>query len=156
MGAISIHGLVRVTDYLEGINDLRRTTHRNTRHKLVDIIVIAFTAALCGYEDYEEMEEFGKLKRDFLKGFLELPNGIPDESAFWRVLQVNPKELQEALEKWLVDVKIRTKAESEGVRQGSIDGKTIRGSGFHVVSAKRRMMHAALDSDFLYEALFSE
>ncbi|MHB9292854.1 hypothetical protein Holit_01965 [Hollandina sp. SP2] len=24
------------------------------------------------------------------------------------------------------------------------------------VSAKRRMMHAALDSDFLYEALFSE
>jgi hypothetical protein len=24
------------------------------------------------------------------------------------------------------------------------------------VSAKRRMMHAALDSDFLYETLFSE
>jgi hypothetical protein len=38
--------------------------------------VIAFTAALYGYEDYEEMEEIGKLKQDFLKRFLELPNGL--------------------------------------------------------------------------------
>jgi hypothetical protein len=30
--------------------------------------------------------EFGRLKLDFLKSFLELPNGIPDESAFRRVL----------------------------------------------------------------------
>jgi hypothetical protein len=41
----------------------------------VDIIVIAFTAVLCGYEDYGEMEEFGRLRQDLLKGFLELPGG---------------------------------------------------------------------------------
>jgi hypothetical protein len=33
------------------------------------------------------MEEYGRLKLDFFKTFLELSNGIPDESAFWRVLQ---------------------------------------------------------------------
>jgi hypothetical protein len=45
------------------------------------------------------MEEFGRLKLDFFKGFLELPNGIPDESAFWRVLQcLDPRQLREGLE----------------------------------------------------------
>jgi predicted transposase YbfD/YdcC len=136
MGSISIRDLAQVIDYLEEINDPRRTKYGNIRHKLIDIIVIAFTAALCGYEDYEEMEEFGRLKSDFFKSFLELPNGIPDESAFRRVLQcLNPRELQEGLENWLVDIKIRTKGEAAGARLVNIDGKTIRGRGFHVVSA---------------------
>jgi predicted transposase YbfD/YdcC len=136
MGSISIHDLARVIDYLNQIHDPRRTEYGNIRHKLIDIIVIAFTAVLCGYEDYEEMEEFGKLKFDFFKSFLELPNGIPDESAFRRVLQcLNPLELQEGLGNWLTDIKIRKKGEEAGARLVNIDGKTIRGSGFHVVSA---------------------
>ncbi|MDR1929113.1 MAG: ISAs1 family transposase, partial [Treponema sp.] len=136
MGKISIHELARVIDYLEEINDPRRTKYGNIRHKLIDIIVIAFTAALCGYEDYEEMEEFGRLKLDFFKTFLELPQGIPDESAFRRVLQcLDPRQLQEGLENWLTDVKVRTGREGEAGRLVNIDGKTIRGSGFHVVSA---------------------
>ncbi|MDR1930580.1 MAG: transposase family protein [Treponema sp.] len=107
MKAVSIHDLARVADYLEGINDPRRTEYGNIRHKLIDIIVIAFTAALCGYEDYEEMEEFGRLKLDFFKTFLELPQGIPDESAFRRVLQcLDPRQVQGGLEKWLTDIKV--------------------------------------------------
>jgi hypothetical protein len=112
--------MARIVDYLEEINDPRRTKYGNIRHKLIDIIVIAFTAALCGYEDYEEMEEFGKLKRDFLKTFLELPNGIPDESAFRRVLQcLNPRKLREGMENWLVDVKLRRK--EEGAAASSVN-----------------------------------
>jgi hypothetical protein len=50
------------------------------------------------------MEEFGRLRLDLLKGFLELPNGIPDESAFQRVLQcLSPLELQKGLENQLAD-----------------------------------------------------
>jgi predicted transcriptional regulator with HTH domain len=136
MKSISVRDLARVADYLEQIKDPRWTAYGNIRHKLVDIIVIAFTALLCGYEDYEEMEEFGRLRLDFLKSFLELPNGIPDESAFRRVLQcLNPLELQKGLENWLVDIKMRTKGASETARLVNIDEKTIRGSGFHVASA---------------------
>ncbi|MDR1901718.1 MAG: transposase family protein, partial [Treponema sp.] len=62
MKAISIQDMARVVDYLDKINDPRRTAYGNIRHKLIDIIVIAFTSVLCGYEDYEDMEEFGRLK----------------------------------------------------------------------------------------------
>jgi hypothetical protein len=99
--------------------------------------VIAFRAVLCGYEDYQEMEELGRLKLDFFKGFLELPHGIPDESAFRRVLHcLNPGEVQEGLENWLREVRIREKEAGAEVRLVNIDGKTIQGSGFHVVSAR--------------------
>ena len=99
MATINIRDLARVADFLDEINDPRRTEYGNIRHKLADIIVIAFTAALCGYEDYEEMEEFGRLKQDFFKTFLELPNGVPDESVFRRVAQcLNPYQLKEGFE----------------------------------------------------------
>jgi hypothetical protein len=82
------------------------------------------------------MEESGRLKPDFLKGFLELPNGIPDESAFrWVFGCLNPPELQRWLENRLANVKTWTKGKKEKTRLTDIDGKTIWGSGFHVVSA---------------------
>ncbi|MDR2795280.1 MAG: transposase family protein [Spirochaetaceae bacterium] len=54
----------------------------------MDIIVKTFTETLYGYEYYEEMEKFRRLKPCFFKSFLELPHGIPDESAFRRGLLV--------------------------------------------------------------------
>jgi hypothetical protein len=127
MGKISIYELARVIDYLEEIPDPRRTEYGNIRHKLIDIIVIAFTAALCGYEDYEEMEEFGRLKLDFFKRFLELPQGIPDESAFRRVQHcVEPRQLQEGLENWLTDIKVRTGREGEARRLVNRDGSDTK------------------------------
>jgi hypothetical protein len=99
MRSISQEELERVKDHLGKIKYPRRTEYGNIRHKLIDIIVIAFTAALCGYEDYKEMAEFGRLKHDFLKSFPELPNDIPDESVFRRVLQCSsPRQVQEGLE----------------------------------------------------------
>jgi hypothetical protein len=122
MAKIGMRELVRIVDFLDEINDFRRVEYGNIRHKLIDIIVIAFTASLCGYEDYEEMEEFGRLKEDFFRKFLELPNGIPDESAFRRVLQcLNPYQLQEGLSKWLIDIKERVKEEGGKARAVSID-----------------------------------
>jgi hypothetical protein len=70
MAKISVRDLARVVDFLDELNDPRRTEYGNIRHKLVDIIVIAFTAVLCGYEYNEEMEELGRLKLDFFKQFL--------------------------------------------------------------------------------------
>jgi hypothetical protein len=127
MERISIGELAHVIDYLEQINDPRRTEYGNIRHKLIDSIVIAFMSALCEYEDYEEMEELGRLKLDFFKSFLELPQGIPDESAFRRVLQcLYPRELQEGLESWLRDEKAR---KEEGTERGGWSTETEKRYG---------------------------
>jgi hypothetical protein len=71
-------------------------------------------------------EEFGRLKLGFFKDFLELPNGIPDESAFRRVLQcLDPRQLQEGLENWLVDIKQRKKGEEGEIEEDTGEGRGV-------------------------------
>lgn len=68
------------------ITEPRRTGLWNIRHKLEDIIIIALcTVVICGGEDFVEMEEFGKAKKEWLESFLELSNDIPDSDTFRRV-----------------------------------------------------------------------
>ena len=118
-----------------GSTEPRRTSHGNIRHRLEDIIIIALCTIICGGEDFTDMEVFGKERKEWLKGFLELPNGIPDSDTFRRVLErLNPAELSNCLSNWLeVERKERSVV--------AVDGKTIRGSGndecgaYHVVSA---------------------
>jgi len=116
------------------IHDPRRQ-YGYLRHKLVTIIVIAFCAIICGAEDYEDIEEFGKVRKEWLARFLALENGIPDKDTFRRVFErLNPSEVAECLYGWLEN------REAAG-KTVNIDGKTIRGSknavhkAYHVVSA---------------------
>ena len=89
----------------------------------------------CG-EDFVDMEEFGKDREEWLRGFLELPHGIPDSDTFRRVYErLDSKALSKALNSWL------DTAGRAGGRSIGIDGKTIRGNAngehnaYHVVSA---------------------
>jgi predicted transposase YbfD/YdcC len=61
----------------EKVTDPRRKSG-NYRHKLTDIIVIGLLTTICVGEDFTDMESFGKERKDWLKDFLELPNGIPE------------------------------------------------------------------------------
>ena len=64
------------------VTDPRRTSHGNIRHKLVDIIIIGLCATCGNAKDYAGMEAFGRMWEDWLRTFLELPNGIPDADTF--------------------------------------------------------------------------
>src|SRR3990172_147547 len=55
------------------------------RHKLLDILVIAICAVICGADSWSDFELFGKNKQAWLKKFLELPHGIPSHDTFGRV-----------------------------------------------------------------------
>lgn len=110
-------------------------SHGNIRHKLSDIIIIGLCTVICGGEDYNDMEAFGLEREEWLRNFLDLPNGIPDSDTFRRLFErLNPKELSSCLYDWLG-------REREKRSVVAIDGKTIRGSGnaehraYHVVSA---------------------
>ena len=120
---------------IEKVEDPRRTDRGNIRHKLEDIIMIGLSTLICGGEDFSDMEEFGKEREEWLRTFLELPNGIPDSDTFRRVFErMNPEALSECLYDWLGC----HRAEGSVI---AIDGKTICGSGteshkaYHVVSA---------------------
>ena len=43
---------------------------RTKNHKLIDILVISICTLLCGGESFNDMEEFGHAKHEWLKSFL--------------------------------------------------------------------------------------
>jgi hypothetical protein len=87
---------------LSGIEDTRRQWD-HILHPLTDILVIGLCSVLCGWPECEQMEELGRLKLDFFKGFLELPHRIPDAYPFNRACGlVQLEQLRGALQTWLV------------------------------------------------------
>jgi len=53
--------------------------------QLQDIIVGALCAVIAGAQDWQQIVTFGRKRLDWLRGFLELPNGIPSHDTFERV-----------------------------------------------------------------------
>ena len=58
------------------------------RHKLLDIMMIALCAVLCGGQTAVAMAEFAEAKEDFLREFLDLEHGLPSHDTFSRVLRL--------------------------------------------------------------------
>ena len=61
---------------------------RGKLHLLSDILMLSLCAVLCGAEDYEDIENYGKEKLAFLKTFLFLSNGIPSHETINRVFRL--------------------------------------------------------------------
>ncbi len=55
------------------------------RHQLIEIIVVAIAAVLCGADNLTSIEAFGKAKVEWFRRFLGLENGIPSHDTFGRV-----------------------------------------------------------------------
>ncbi len=97
---------------------------RQKLHLLLDIIVIAICASICGADKWEDVETFGKAKKDWFKTFLELPNGIPSHDTFNRVFnRLDPVEFQNSFLSWISAV-----SELIGGQVIAIDGKVLRRS----------------------------
>ena len=61
---------------------------RTKLHRLLDILVIAICAAICGADNWEDVAAFGEAKLAWFKTSLELPNGIPSHDTFNGSLRV--------------------------------------------------------------------
>jgi predicted transposase YbfD/YdcC len=135
---------VSVAKYFAKLQDPRRR-HRRLHH-LQDIIVIALCAVLAGAQDWQEIEIFGRKRRDWLQRFLTLPNGIPSHDTFERVFnRLQPEAFQACFRNWVNAVSAALK-----IKHVAIDGKTLRGSGsaqlgpLHLVSAWATAQHLTL------------
>jgi predicted transposase YbfD/YdcC len=122
--------------YFANIHDPR--IDRTKDHTLLDIIIIAICAVICGADGWVDVEEFGTTKRAWLATFLDLPNGIPSHDTFGRVFaRVDPEQFQHSFLTWVQALQ-RVRADLI-----AIDGKTHRGShdrpngkaALHLVSA---------------------
>ena len=97
---------------------------RTKRHPLSDILTLAVLAVIAGAEGWEDIEEFGQSKHEWLKRYLALPNGIPSHDTISRVFRaLNPQEFNTALLQWM-----ETLYEQLGFQHVAIDGKTLRRS----------------------------
>lgn len=93
-------------------------------HRLLEIIGIALLAVMSGAEDWPDIEQFGKSRRDWLATFLELPGGIPSHDTFRRVFGLLERnEFAASLFRWTQAVH-----EASGGKIIAIDGKTLRRS----------------------------
>jgi predicted transposase YbfD/YdcC len=93
----------------------------NTRHDLVEILVIALAATLAGAKTCTEFEFFGQGRLELLRQFLELEHGIPSHDTFSNVFRaLDPQGLEAVLRKF---------SKSFGTKGVvSIDGKALRGA----------------------------
>ena len=60
---------------------------RSRLHELLDIVAIAICAVVAGADSWDDIEDFGTVKHDWLKTFLGLPNGIPSHDTFRRLFE---------------------------------------------------------------------
>ena len=106
------------------------------RHLLVDIICLAVLAVIAGAEGWEDIEQFGKDKRDWLKKYLKLPNGVPSHDTINRVFRaLKPEAFQSAFTNWIAALH-----EQAGFKLVAVDGKTLRRS--HDRKTMKSALHA--------------
>lgn len=113
---------ITLIDHFEKLSDPR--VDRTKDHKLIDILVIALCAMICGTDNFVAMETYGKSKYEWLKQFLELKNGIPSHDTFARVFaRIDPNEFEQCFRDWISSITELMPGEVI-----NIDGKTLKHS----------------------------
>jgi predicted transposase YbfD/YdcC len=118
----------RLQDHFAELTDPRR--HEVT-YPLINVVVIAVCAVICGADDFVAIAEFGRKKREWLARFLDLRNGIPSHDRFNAILAaIKPAEFEKCLLNWITALQEITDGQVV-----AIDGKTLRRS-FDAASSK--------------------
>jgi len=127
------------------LTDPRR---RDVTYPLINVVVIAICAVVCGADDFVAIAKFGRTKRKWMARFLDLKSGIPSHDRFNAILAaIKPAEFEKCLLSWITALHEITEGQVI-----AIDGKTLRRSfdaasskaAIHMVSAWATANHISL------------
>jgi predicted transposase YbfD/YdcC len=122
-------------EHLQVIQDPR--IHRTRRHDLRSILIMALCATIAGADNWVEVAEFCRSRRQWFDTLVPLPSGVPSHDTFARVFRLlDGGQLENACQQWLQQM--------AGQVQGTvaIDGKSVRGSRKGDVSKALHMVSA--------------
>jgi predicted transposase YbfD/YdcC len=110
----------RFAQHFAQVSDPRAS---NARHDLLEVILVALAALLCGAEDCTDMALFARTKLDLLRGIVRLEHGAPSHDTFSRVFRrIDPGTFEAAFAGF-------TAAFADGLEGVvAIDGKAVRGA----------------------------
>jgi hypothetical protein len=83
---LSKEGITDMITIIKKQNDTRYQP--NVKHKMEDIILITLFDVMAKCNEWTEIESFAKKKEQWLRNYLELPNGIPSHDTIQRVISV--------------------------------------------------------------------
>jgi predicted transposase YbfD/YdcC len=135
-----------IQTYFADLKDPR--IDRTRLHNLMDIVVIAICALICGADGWVDSANYAVAKQDWLETFLDLPHGIPSHDTFRRVFcLLDPLAFLDCFQRW-----IDALSAGLGLKRVAIDGKTVRRSfdratgkaALHLVSAWAQEQHLVL------------
>lgn len=114
------HHRLSLIEHLQQLPDPR--VRGRCDHELVDVLVIALCCLLCGGETFNDMEDFGRAKRQWFRTFLRLRSGIPKHDTFNRVLAaLKPQAFLEVFMAWTQSLRATVCEEIV-----ALDGKALR------------------------------
>ncbi len=124
-------------DYISVTPDIRQ--QGKVKHKLSAILFLTVCAVIAGADEWQEIEDFGHERLEWLKKYGDFENGIPVHDTIARVVScISPAKFHECFINWMRDCH-----SSDDKDVIAIDGKTLRHSydksrrrgAIHVISA---------------------
>lgn len=134
-----------IRKHFSGLTDPRR---REPVYPLIDMVIMALCAVICGADDFVAIARFVRTKKEWFSQFLDLSNGIPSHDRFNAVFgALRPAEFEKCLVNWILSLHEITSGQVI-----AIDGKTLRRSydkasaksAIHMVSAWATLNHISL------------
>jgi predicted transposase YbfD/YdcC len=108
---------------------------RNQLYPISEILLTSLCAAICGAEGWQDIEDFGLSKLDFLRTILPYENGIPSDDTFRRFFRsLDPEVFSQCFTDWFETIRPDI-ISSDSVL--AIDGKSLR----HSFDGDKKMLH---------------
>ena len=114
---------MKILTRIEEIADPRMVG--KVRHKLSTIIFVTLCGILSGCEDWNDIRDYCKVKKEWLSQYVCLKNGVPSSYTFRRVFTLlSPDNIENLLRTHAAEI-VRDKNPSDQI---AVDGKALRGS----------------------------